>query len=106
MVNLSIKGQKKWIAVYTRPRHEKMVVQELINRGYESYLPILRERRKWNDRKKWVEFPMFRSYVFTRITFNQVLHVLKTVGVVKIIKFGEMEIFQTPHMSKLEEIPN
>ena len=88
MVKLSTTGLIKWIAVYTRPRHEKTVEQELISKGFETYLPILRERRKWSDRKKWVEFPMFRSYVFTRITFNQVLPVLETIGVVKIIKFG------------------
>ena len=79
---------KKWIAVYTRPRHEKTVAQELISKGFETYLPILRKRRKWSHRKKWVEFPMFRAYVFTHITFNQVLPVLETIGVVKIIKFG------------------
>jgi transcription antitermination factor NusG len=99
LVKLSTTGQKKWIAVYTRPRHEKTVEQELKNKGYETYLPILRERRKWSDRKKWVEFPMFRSYVFTRITFNQALPVLETIGVVKIIKFGnEPAVVQDEHI--------
>lgn len=80
--------RKYWVAVYTKPRHEKSVEKELTNKGFETYLPILRERRKWSDRKKWVEFPMFRSYVFTYIAFNQQLIVLETIGVVKIIKFG------------------
>ena len=51
---------KKWIAVYTKPRHEKTLAQELEKKGIESYLPLLKERRKWSDRKKWVEFPLFR----------------------------------------------
>ena len=103
MVKLSTAGQKKWIAVYTRPRHEKMVEQELINKRFETYLPILRERRKWSDRKKWVEFPMFRSYVFTRITFNQVLPVLETIGVVKIIKFGNKPaVVQDEHIEGIK----
>jgi len=103
LVKLSTTGQKKWIAVYTKPRHEKTVEQELKNKGYETYLPILRERRKWSDRKKWVEFPMFRSYVFTRITFNQALPVLETIGVVKIIKFGnEPAIVQDEHIEGIK----
>ena len=47
----------KWIAVYTKPRHEKAVSNELYKKGYEVFLPLLKERRKWSDRKKWIEFP-------------------------------------------------
>ena len=46
---------QKWIAVYTKPRHEKIVENELRNKGFEVYLPILKEKRKWSDRKKWIE---------------------------------------------------
>jgi transcription antitermination factor NusG len=103
LVKLSTADRKKWIAVYTRPRHEKTVEQELIDKRFETYLPILRERRKWSDRKKWIEFPMFRSYVFTRITFNQVLPVLETIGVVKIIKFGNKPaVVQDEHIEGIK----
>ena len=79
--------------------------QELKNKGFETYLPILRERRKWSDRKKWVEFPMFRSYVFTRISFNQVLPVLETIGVVKIIKFGNQPAIVQDMQAELPSVP-
>ena len=79
---------KKWIAVYTKPRHEKTVENELHKKGFEVYLPILKERRKWSDRKKWVEFPMFRSYIFVKTELKNSLFVLQTMGVVKVIKFG------------------
>ena len=79
---------KKWIAVYTRPRHERTVTRELENKDIESYLPLMRERRKWSDRKKWVEFPLFRSYVFARTELKNALHVLQTPGVIKIIRLG------------------
>ena len=78
---------KKWIAVYTKPRHEKSVEKNLKNKGYEVYLPMLKERRKWSDRKKWVLFPLFRSYIFVKIEIKNSLFVLKTPGVVKIVKF-------------------
>ena len=85
----SERDSKKWIAVYTKPRHEKTVEKELQKKGYEVYLPMLKERRKWSDRKKWVEFPMFRSYVFVRTKIKNTLFVLQTPGVVKVIKFGD-----------------
>ena len=85
----SDQDSKKWLAVYTKPRHEKAVEKEFQKKGFEVYLPMLKERRKWSDRKKWVEFPLFRSYVFVRTKINNTQIVLQTPGVVKVIKFGE-----------------
>jgi len=79
--------EKKWIAIYTKPKHEKSVEKELQNKGVEVFLPMLRERRKWSDRKKWVSFPLFRSYIFVKIEIKNSLFVLQTKGVVKIVKF-------------------
>ena len=91
----SQQDNKKWIAVYTKPRHEKTVENELLKKGFEVYLPILKERRKWSDRKKWVEFPLFRSYIFVRTEIKNSLFVLQTMGVVKVIKFGgEVAVIQ------------
>ena len=91
----SQQDNKKWIAVYTKPRHEKTVENELLKKGFEVYLPILKERRKWSDRKKWVEFPLFRSYIFVKTEIKNSLFVLQTMGVVKVIKFGgEVAVIQ------------
>ena len=79
---------KKWIAVYTKPRHERTAESELQAKGFEVFLPMLRERRKWSDRKKWVDFPLFRSYIFVRTKTKNALFVLQTHGVVKVVKFG------------------
>jgi len=57
----------KWLAIYTRPRWEKKVNQTLIDRGFESYCPLTKIRRKWSDRIKTVEEPLFKSYVFVKI---------------------------------------
>jgi len=80
---------KKWIVVYTKPRHEKIVANDLVKSGFEVYLPLLKERRKWSDRKRWVEYPLFKSYVFVRIEIKNSIFVLKTSSVVKIVKFGK-----------------
>jgi len=76
-----------WIAVYTKSRHENVVIQELEKKNIEAYCPILKERRQWSDRKRWVEFPLFRSYVFVKIELKNSLYILQTMGVHHIIKF-------------------
>ena len=85
----------KWIAVYTKHRHERTAKSELENKGFEVFLPLLKERRKWSDRKKWVEFPLFKSYIFVRTETKNALFVLQTPGVVTVVKFGgEVAIVQ------------
>ena len=78
---------EKWIAVYTKSRHEKVVIQELENKNIEAYCPIFKERRQWSDRKRWVEFPLFRSYVFAKIELKNSIYILQAMGVHHIIKF-------------------
>jgi len=80
---------KNWIAVYTKSRHEQIVVNELSKKNIESYCPMFKERRQWSDRKKWVYFPLFRSYVFANIEIKENIYVLQTIGVNKIVKFQE-----------------
>ena len=80
---------KKWIALYTKPRHEKLVQKELEKKGLQTYLPLLKERRKWSDRKIWVEFPMFKSYIFVKAELKESIFILQTPGIVRIISFGE-----------------
>lgn len=59
--------QKYWFAVYTKPRWEKKVHRALAQLGFESYCPLNKVRRKWSDRIKTVEEPLFKSYVFVHI---------------------------------------
>ena len=84
----SNQNSKKWLAIYTKPHHEKTVKNALKLKGFEVYLPVLKERRKWSDRKKWVEFPLFKCYLFVKANSKHSIDLLKTNGVVKIIKFG------------------
>ena len=80
---------KQWIVVRSKPRSEKVAHNELVKKNIEAYLPLLKERRKWSDRKKWVEFPLFSSYLFARIDIKDSIFVLQTRGVNTIVKFGK-----------------
>jgi transcription antitermination factor NusG len=80
---------KQWFAVYTRSRYEKRVVTELQELGFEAWLPLIKTLRQWSDRKKMVEVPLFRSYVFVRADIAQIKFILyPIVGAVYIVSFS------------------
>lgn len=77
-------GQLQWFAVHVRARHEKKVVEELSRQGIANFLPLIRQVRRWSDRKKTIEFPLFSGYVFVQIVPTPAarVSVLKYYGVV------------------------
>jgi len=77
----------KWYALYTCPRHEKVVEQQLHARALESYLPLYKSVRRWNDRQKTLELPLFPGYLFVRIPLSARLRVLTVPGVVCLVSF-------------------
>jgi transcription antitermination factor NusG len=76
---------KKWLAVYTRPRWEKKVNQLLAEKGVESYCPLNKVKRKWSDRVKVVEEPLFKSYVFVKVSDEDRSTVRMTNGAINFI---------------------
>ena len=76
---------RKWLAIYSRPRWEKKVTQLLTEKGLESYCPLNKVRRKWSDRVKLVEEPLFKSYVFVRIPDEQQTEVRMVRGIVNFV---------------------
>jgi transcription antitermination factor NusG len=76
---------RKWLAVYTRPRWEKKVNQLLTEKGLESYCPLNKVRRKWSDRVKLVEEPLFKSYVFVKVNEQDRSKVRMTNGAINFV---------------------
>ena len=85
---LSISPPRKWYAIYTRPRWEKKVNQLLNEKGVESYCPLNKVRRKWSDRYKLIEEPLFKSYVFVKVSDLERTNVRMTAGVINFV-YGE-----------------
>ena len=75
----------KWYAIYTRPRWEKKVNSLLAQKGIESYCPLNKVRRKWSDRIKTIDEPLFKSYVFVKVSDDQRTSVRMTNGVVNFV---------------------
>lgn len=75
----------KWHAVYTKPRWEKKVNTLLLQKGIEAYCPLNKVRRKWSDRMKTIEEPLFKSYVFVKVSEAEKTNVRMTNGVVNFV---------------------
>jgi transcriptional antiterminator RfaH len=76
-----------WYAAYTRSRAEKKVLEELQRQGIDAYLPLQKKLKKWSDRRKWVEEPLLRCYIFVNIDMTDYFKVLNTRGIVSYITF-------------------
>jgi transcription antitermination factor NusG len=79
---------KNWYALYTRPRWEKKVSGYMEEAGLDHFLPLRKTLRQWSDRKKWVEEPLFRSYIFVHIPAADYYNALNIPGVVRYVSFG------------------
>jgi len=74
-----------WYAIYTKPRWEKKVHALLAEKKIEAYCPLNKVRKKWSDRMKTVEEPLFKSYVFARVTEEEQTKVRMTAGVMNFV---------------------
>lgn len=93
--------QPHWYALYTRSRHEKKVEWQLQQKGVTCYLPLRQVWRRWSDRRKLVEEPLFRCYVFVYGDEKDRLSALQTYGAVRIVSFNGR-----PAIVREEEIEN
>jgi transcription antitermination factor NusG len=91
----------KWYAIYTRPRWEKKVNLLLTEKGVESYCPLNRVKRKWSDRVKTVQEPLFKSYVFVKVSDEEKTAVRMTTGVINFVYWDKK-----PAIIKEKEIQN
>ena len=79
---------QNWYAVYTRPRWEKKVADLLGRKKIENYCPLNQVVRQWSDRKKIVEEPLLKSYLFVYISAKEHAEVSMTYGFTRFIYFS------------------
>ena len=83
----AIELETTWFAIRTRPRFEKKVSVELLEKGVEAFLPLHYVTRQWSDRRQIVSLPLFPGYTFVRIAPDQAsrIRVLRTNGVIQFV---------------------
>ncbi|SKB93888.1 transcription termination/antitermination protein NusG [Daejeonella lutea] len=93
-----------WHLIYTKSRYEKAVAEKLTTLGVEVYCPLLRTRKQWSDRWKWVEEPLFRSYCFVEEPAEKD-KVLAVPGVVRYIYYcGRPAVIRNNEMQSLQDL--
>lgn len=81
-----------WFAVQVRARYESLAASSLAHQGYERFLPTYRCRRRWSDRVKELELPLFPGYIFCRFDPQDRLPILKTPGFVSIVGIAKQPV--------------
>ena len=79
----SSSNNRNWYVLYTRPRHEKKLAARLNSAGYLVYCPFQKVRRKWSDRTKVVQEPLFKGVIFIQIEDRKRNEVLLYAGAVR-----------------------
>ncbi len=77
-----------WYAIYTRSRCEKKLNRALQKNKYDTFLPLVKERRQWSDRIKTVEVPLLPGYLFVNILPEQLYEIYEYPGVVNFVQDG------------------
>ncbi|TDE04542.1 UpxY family transcription antiterminator [Flavobacterium hiemivividum] len=72
-----------WYVVYTKPKWEKKVAEQLTKFGLECYCPMITQVRQWSDRKKKVTVPLFNSYIFVQLEDSERNLVFQSAGAVR-----------------------
>jgi len=97
--------QKYWYALYVNSRFEKKVMEGLLFKNIEAYVPIVKTMKQWSDRKKMVEVPLFTGYVFINIANSQIDQVLQTNGVVNFVRhIGKIAKIREVEIERLKQI--
>lgn len=92
-----------WYVLYTKSRFEKAVADKLALLGLEVYCPLLKRKKLWSDRWKWVEEPLFRSYCFVSLEDTDRDSVYRVPGVVRYVNHcGKPAMIRAKEMELLK----
>lgn len=101
-------SEEKWFILYTAPKAEKSVYNQLLKQDFKAYLPTFKSTSFWKNRqKKIIEKPLFTSYVFTKAFEKDLFSIIQVPRVVTYLRTGskpsiisEKEIDLIRNMSK------
>jgi transcription antitermination factor NusG len=95
----------RWYAIKTRARHEKRVRDQLMQRDFDTFLPVCDTWRQWKDRKKKIELPLFPGYCFARFPLVERLRVLNVLGVADLVSInGRPEPVREDELAAIQQL--
>ncbi|MDD2285563.1 MAG: UpxY family transcription antiterminator [Paludibacter sp.] len=97
-------NKEAWYVIYTAPKAEKQVQQRLTEQGVEAFLPLHLSPRKWSDRVKLVEMPLFPSYLFVYTRRTALYDLVRIPGIARIIYFeGQPAVVRPREISAIRQ---
>lgn len=81
-----------WYALQVKVNHERRVADALQSKGYETFVPLYKTTRRWSDRIKCLERPLFPTYAFCRFNPESKYGVVSTPSVTRIVGFGKRPV--------------
>jgi transcriptional antiterminator RfaH len=104
-VPAAVKAGRVWRAVYVNSRSEKKVMELLLGKQVEAYVPIVKTMKQWSDRKKLVELPLLNGYVFIHVGEPERDQVLQTQGVIRFVRSeGKIAVVRDEEISRLKQL--
>ncbi|MGA7624830.1 MAG: UpxY family transcription antiterminator [Candidatus Acidiferrales bacterium] len=86
------RGSLPWFALQVRARRELGISDQLRSLGYEWFLPLYSCKKRWSDRTKTVQLPLFPGYIFCRFDPLNRLPILKIPGVIQVVGFNRQPV--------------
>ena len=95
----------RWYALQVRSRREGTIAGLLCGQGYETFLPLFQNCRRWSDRMKKVKIPLFAGYMFCRLNDQNRGAATRTPGVIRVVGFGGTHIpVEEEEISAIQQI--
>ena len=88
--NIDDLDTRRWFAVRVKSQRERGIAASIGSKGFEEFLPLYQCRRRWSDRMKSMELPLFPGYVFCRIDPLIRLPILTVPGVLHFVGIGRI----------------
>jgi transcription antitermination factor NusG len=86
-----------WYALHAQSKFEKLATTVLRDKGFEVFLPVYRATRQWSDRVKKLDLPLFPGYLFCRFDTAELLPIVTTPGVLRIVGIGKKPVAVSDH---------
>lgn len=100
-----ITENKQWFVIITKPRAEKKVGKRLTEIGFENFVPLQRQLRQWHDRKKWVEVPIFGSYIFVKTDDRNRNKIFEVVGILRYLSIaGQVAVLKNEELERIKRL--
>jgi transcription termination/antitermination protein NusG len=89
-------NDQPWYALAVKHQHENAVTSGLKETGFETLVPLYKSLRKWSDRTKQIDAPVFPGYVFAQFPYEDRVRVLRIPAVRNIVSFNGKPATLTP----------